>query len=551
MPRSDDSPRRFSRRGVLAATASAVALVGVPARPAGAVTTVRVSDLGFDPADSTAYLQQAFDSTAETVIIDNVGMDWNSGPLFVRRSNITIVLEPGTALRAITSAFPHDTASASEKLLTIDGQSGITIVGYGARIVMDKSGFTTGEWRHALNLLSCDTVLIEGLTLDGSGGDGIYLGVSTDTSRPRHNTDVTLRNLVCVSHRRNALSVISVDGLLVEGCWFRNTGGTAPEAGVDLEPNRSNERLADIVFRDCVISGNKKRGVSVVYQNLSASSAPVSVLFDNVAMVDQPGGMPAFSVYGSGVSDPGGTIELRDCLIQKQTSTSCLGVFHKSPSGVDVVLNNVSMWDLGTAGSSYYDSIVLWAGKATGADPIDEYGGLNFNDCLLATDRYNPYLSVNEVVGGDGLAEVHGNLRVIGPGAASGAIVQDLGSSPHGVDHVVTTSTVVPSTTVAVAVAPAMITAGDTATITVTRTSSDLTAPLAVRLAFTGGAQQRVDFDGITGALTIPPGATSVSRTLTSRTAGTGPYSRTATIAIVAAPLYVAGSSVALTIDQP
>ena len=43
--------------------------------------TVKVSSFGFDPADSTRFLQRAFDSDVDIVVVDRQPTDWISGPL--------------------------------------------------------------------------------------------------------------------------------------------------------------------------------------------------------------------------------------------------------------------------------------------------------------------------------------------------------------------------------------------------------------------------------------------------------------------------------------
>src|SRR5699024_10766428 len=114
-------------------------------------------------------------------------------------------------------------------LFSIDNQSNIEIVGYGATFVMNKPEYTQGEWKMALSLKSVADTSVEGLTLRDSGGDGVYLGVSSVPGAANYCNNVALRNLVCDNNKRNALSVISADHLTVEGCVFRNTVGTAPE----------------------------------------------------------------------------------------------------------------------------------------------------------------------------------------------------------------------------------------------------------------------------------------------------------------------------------
>ena len=50
------------------------------------------TDIGFDSIDNTSFLQFAFDETTEdTIVVDNVGMDWNTGPLSILRNDVTII----------------------------------------------------------------------------------------------------------------------------------------------------------------------------------------------------------------------------------------------------------------------------------------------------------------------------------------------------------------------------------------------------------------------------------------------------------------------------
>ena len=58
-------------------------------------------------------------------------------------------------------------------------------------------------------------------------------------------------------------SVIGVQGLLVERATFSNTNGTAPAAGVDIEPNLASQRLTNVTFADCRSSGNANAGFAM------------------------------------------------------------------------------------------------------------------------------------------------------------------------------------------------------------------------------------------------------------------------------------------------
>lgn len=536
----------LSRRALLGATTAiaAAALVAVPrsahAIPAAA-TTVTASSFGFDPIDSTAALQAALDSTADVVIIDNVGANWITRPLFLRRSNVTLLVEEGVTVKAKVGGFP----SLSDCLLSIDAQTGITIIGYGATFAMNKAEYTSGEWRMALSMRSVSNVVVEGLTLRDSGGDGVYLGVSaTNSAAPRYNQHVVLRNLVCDNHRRNALSVISADDLLIEGCAFTNTDGTPPRAGIDFEPNLANERLSNIILRDSILTGNWTCQLQFFLPQLNSTSATTSILVERVLMDEQPGGSPVVMFYGSGDSDPGGTVELRDCLVKTVSGSGGLGVFRKSAQGTQLTLTRTVFWNWGN-NFLVYQPIVLTAGYPSGSNPTPVYGGVTFTDCVLVTDQAPPAIKVTEPATGSHLAEIHGNLTVVGPHTA----VADYGSAPQNVD-VALTAVPVPGPANAfgatVSAAPQQVTvvAGQPIQLVFTRSGGLMSAPLAVEFVLEGTAVERNDYYGIGRVVLFPKNQSTVTVSIPTRSGATG-YVRAR---VVPNPFYTSAAPVARTI---
>ena len=63
--------------------------------------------------------------------------------------------------------------------------------------------------------------------------------------------DVVIRNCISHDNDRQGISVISAVNLLVDNCVFSSTRGTAPEAGIDLEPDTPDQRLVNCVIRNC------------------------------------------------------------------------------------------------------------------------------------------------------------------------------------------------------------------------------------------------------------------------------------------------------------
>ena len=48
---------------------------------------------------------------------------------------------------------------------------------------------------------------------------------------------------------RQGLSIIEAQGLVVTDCVFASTLGTAPMAGIDLEPNLVDQQIIDVEIR--------------------------------------------------------------------------------------------------------------------------------------------------------------------------------------------------------------------------------------------------------------------------------------------------------------
>ena len=256
-------------------------------KDAGCVGEVKVSSFGFDPDDSTEFLQKAFDSGARRVVVDKQGGPWVTRQLFIRRKNVELVFEPGVELLAKKGEF----RAIGDSLITAGRSAeGLRIVGNGATLRMYmadymKKPYERGEWRHALTFVDAKNVTIENLRLVDSGGDAIYLGASPNGACE----NVTIRGVTTVGNLRQGLSVISAENLLVENCTFETTCGLAPMDGIDFEPNNPGQRLVNCTVRNCTSRANRGFGWDVAIFNLNSSSKPVSILFEGCVEEDNFG----------------------------------------------------------------------------------------------------------------------------------------------------------------------------------------------------------------------------------------------------------------------
>ncbi len=250
----------------------------------GKRTEACVSWWGFDAKDSTEFLQSAINSKVPKLIVDKQASAWVTRPL-TGVSNQQIVFAKGTELVAKKGAFQ----SRDECLFSFQECENVTLRGErkdrgkSAHIRMNKadyqsSAYEKSEWRHGLALYGCRNVLIQDLTIEETGGDAIYLGAAFGKGP---NENVVIRRVDCNNNHRQGISVITAKNLTIDDCWLRNTSGTAPEAGIDFEPNSPKEFLVNCVVRKCVSEGNSGSGFLIVPQQMNSSSEPVSITIED------------------------------------------------------------------------------------------------------------------------------------------------------------------------------------------------------------------------------------------------------------------------------
>ena len=215
---------------------------------------------------------------AKRVVVEDVGRPWIVTTIHLP-SDKEIVFEPGTVVEAKRGGF----RGKGDCLFLAKGCKRLTVRGNGATFRMHKSDYhkppyELAEWRHALSIRGCEDVTIDGLSLLESGGDGIYLGVGTGRAA---NRNVTIRNVICEGNNRQGISVITAENLLIEDCVFRNTQGTAPQAGIDFEPNHPEERLVNCVLRNCRSEHNVGHAYHIYLGHMNEQSPPISIRFEN------------------------------------------------------------------------------------------------------------------------------------------------------------------------------------------------------------------------------------------------------------------------------
>jgi len=278
------------------------AVYGVPS----SANHVSVDSCGFDDQNATSAIQSAVDTGAPTVVIPYMRTAYYVDPIRLA-SDQTLILESGVIITAREGSF----LGKEDCLFSAENQQNIAIIGYGAVIEMRKDDYRTkpyeeAEWRHAISIRGCRDVLIEGMTIRSSGGDGIYVGRGKDGNT--YCEDVQVKNVVLDDNYRQGISVISVRNLLIDNVQIYNTSGTLPRSGIDFEPNRRDEILENCIVRRSRIAGNRGPGILFSLQNLTPESHPISILVEDCSIYRN-----TLSILAVGLKhDPSGEIVFRN-----------------------------------------------------------------------------------------------------------------------------------------------------------------------------------------------------------------------------------------------
>lgn len=244
---------------------------------------------GYSPDDSTGFLQSAIDSGATRIVLEAKDGPWITAKPLKGRSNLTIVFEKGAYLQAKRGCFK----GLGDSLLSFVSCTNVAVIGAGPDVCGlrmwrsdydDKALYAHSEWRHGLAFLSCVNVLVEGVSVVETGGDGLYISTSDlrkDHDGRRGSTDVVVKNCVFDRNYRQAVSIIGVDGFLAEDVVMSNTRGTPPQAGIDFEPNRSWQCIRNVVLRRCRIEGNAGSGIEFAHGHLGAETEASSILVED------------------------------------------------------------------------------------------------------------------------------------------------------------------------------------------------------------------------------------------------------------------------------
>jgi hypothetical protein len=229
------------------------------------IEAVDAGAVGDGRTDNTAAFQRMLAGGYRTVHV--VAGEYLTGKLEIE-SNTMLLLDPGVTLR------DNGLLQSNDRLLNIRDKVNVRITAFGARLVADRSQYLEGEQRHGVFIFGSSHVQIDGLESSGHGGDGFYIGGPAGSP----SSDIALKGCRADSNRRQGLSITSARRVRVVDCEFSDTSGTAPQFGIDLEPNQRLDVMEDILLVRTQTAANRGGGIMIHLDRLQATSAPARII---------------------------------------------------------------------------------------------------------------------------------------------------------------------------------------------------------------------------------------------------------------------------------
>ena len=334
-------------------------------------------EFAFDETDATECLQQALDSGATTIVIENVGKPWRIRGV-KPRSNQNILIQKGVV---ITGDEASQKGNSGSSMFNLSEVRNVAIIGLGdspADVYIGKypdaktrNQLCTKEGGSGLSLDGCRNVLVRNLTLANNSCDGISFG-GLDVP----NRNIYVQDVVLDHNYRQASSICSGDGIYFKNVAFQNTVGGEPMMGIDLEPTYEIQGNANIYLFDCTFANNAGGGLTFS----SSSYYPVTLHAKRCTF--EPHGHAGLLIFArSGVY-----LEHRAKAVSKLVFED--SVFKTSHGGGPVRFSASSFFDVLFKNCRFVDIRPVTPDKKCGC-PIDFMLDREYNDPEYTRNRYN------------------------------------------------------------------------------------------------------------------------------------------------------------------
>jgi hypothetical protein len=369
---------------------------------------------GWNAEDATACLQNAINTGDSVIVVRKMSSKWIIKNIKLKRANQEIFFEEGVEVKAKRGEFHARTSP----LFNIEAAN-VKMIGYGVTLsmwkedYMDPDKYEFAEWRHCIRVMGAKNFTIKGFTLRDSGGDGIEIAGNFSGTSYSDWSSGLIEDVVSDNNYRQGISICSAKGLIVRNSVFKNTIGTAPQAGIDIEPWAPHHLLQDIYIEGCRFENNAGDDITYTLYHLKGNPPDdVTITFSDC----EADGSAKFGIlcdvwpeYGP----PGGAIKFIDCTVRNSKKDG-IRIREIDPRKGSLTFENCKVINCGAGEYDWYYYYPIhfapWGGPKWEDGII---GNIDFINCGVVDDknRYAVNFSSNTFSRG-GLKNVHGTIMV-------------------------------------------------------------------------------------------------------------------------------------------
>ncbi|QCX53677.1 right-handed parallel beta-helix repeat-containing protein [Elizabethkingia sp. JS20170427COW] len=201
--------------------------------------------------ENTMIIQEALNKY-DKVLLPNFSINIERNGLKLK-SNQVLIFQNNTQL----NMEPNELASYA--ILHINGVNNVKV--YNAKLRGDKEKHigVSGEAGHGISILGSSNVEVLGFDIRDFWGDGIFIG----RYEKQVNKNVLIEKGIVDNNRRNGISIVSVEGLVLKNVVASNSNGTMPMFGVDIEPHFWVDEANNIKIINLTTYNNANGGLMV------------------------------------------------------------------------------------------------------------------------------------------------------------------------------------------------------------------------------------------------------------------------------------------------
>ena len=179
----------------------------------------------------------------------------------VLKSKMTLKLADGAVLKAIPTNAEH------YSVLRIPRANDVAVIGGTLQGDRKEHRGRSGQWGMGIIIgPESKRITISGVRSRHMWGDGFYVA---------GGEDIAICSVVAEHNRRQGLSIIKGNRILVTKSVFRDTYGTRPSAGIDLEPDKPHERISNVRIEHSKLINNAGGGIMISGKKAEVSNVEI------------------------------------------------------------------------------------------------------------------------------------------------------------------------------------------------------------------------------------------------------------------------------------